>query len=49
MTDPLLRQTSFTYDEVGNLKTKTDPKSQLLTFTYDLANRLTQVGLPSQR
>jgi YD repeat-containing protein len=31
---------------VGNLLTKTDRKNQLITYTYDQLNRLTQKAYP---
>ena len=32
-----------TYDAAGNLKTRTDSRGVLATYTYDALNRLTQV------
>ena len=34
---------SFTYDNVGNLLTDTDPNSSSITFTYDNLNRVTSM------
>ena len=36
--------TAYVYDESGNLAQKTDAKNQLTTYTYDAANRLTQIN-----
>ncbi|MBI5756804.1 MAG: RHS repeat-associated core domain-containing protein [Nitrospirae bacterium] len=41
-TDPLLRMEIYQYDLRGNLKTFTDRKGQITTFTYDPVNRRTQ-------
>lgn len=37
-----LRSESYTYDEVGRLRTRTDRRSVVTTFTYDAADRLLQ-------
>jgi YD repeat-containing protein len=42
LTSPDTGATSNTYDNAGNLKTKTDAKGQLTTYSYDALNRLTQ-------
>jgi RHS repeat-associated protein len=34
---------SHTYDEAGNLKTRTDARGVLATYSYDVLNRLTQL------
>ncbi len=36
--------TAYVYDENGNLAQKTDARNQLITYTYDAANRLTQIN-----
>ena len=35
------RKTTYTYDEMGNLLTMTDPKLRVTTYTYDLEGNLT--------
>jgi len=46
--DPLVqspdKHTSYTYDEAGNILTKTDRRGQTTTYTYDKLNRLTKVA-----
>jgi len=39
--------TQYTYDEVGNIKTVTDPVGGVTLMTYDAVNRLTEKTLPS--
>lgn len=39
-SDPLGNTTSFTYDNNGNMLTKTDPGGHTTTYTYDNANNL---------
>ncbi|NJK65089.1 MAG: RHS repeat-associated core domain-containing protein, partial [Synechococcaceae cyanobacterium SM2_3_1] len=39
--------TSYTYDEVGNLKTVTDPNGGITTMDYDNADRLVERVLPN--
>jgi RHS repeat-associated protein len=34
--------TTYTYDGKGNLLTRTSPDSKMITYSYDLSNRLTQ-------
>lgn len=41
--DPLNHTTSQTYDNVGNIKTKTDGRNKTTTYNYDEFNRLTGV------
>jgi RHS repeat-associated protein len=41
--DPLLRQTTLTYDPAGNAKTVTDGEGKLTAFDYDELNRLEKV------
>ncbi len=42
-TDPASHVTSQTYDNSGNITTKTDGRNQVTTYTYDIQNRLVQV------
>lgn len=42
-TDSLGRETTYTYDAVGNIKTATDPEQHTTTFNYDNAYRLVEV------
>ena len=42
MTDPDMGTWTYTYDDNGNLITQTDAKGQIISFTYDALNRLTQ-------
>jgi len=42
MTDPDMGSWSYAYDLAGNLLRQTDAKGQVLEFTYDSLNRLTQ-------
>jgi RHS repeat-associated protein len=44
--DPLARVKSYTYDLVGNMKTKTDAKGQTLTFDY-AGRKLVKVTYPN--
>ena len=44
ITDPLSFVTSYTYDAVSNVATKTDPKDKLNRFTYDALNRLNGIA-----
>ena len=39
-------QTTYSYDEVGNLKTRTDANAHTTSFTYDLDGRRTQMDAP---
>jgi len=41
MIYPDLAEENYTYDASSNLKTKTNAKSQVITYTYDELNRLT--------
>ena len=41
------KNTSYTYDDVGNRATMTDPDSGVTTYTYDDANRLISLTNPS--
>ncbi len=41
MNDPDMGNWSYTYNPDGTLKTQTDAKSQVTTFTYDVLDRLT--------
>ncbi|WP_148134550.1 RHS repeat-associated core domain-containing protein [Candidatus Formimonas warabiya] len=41
--DPLNHTTSQTYDNAGNIKTKTDGRNKTTTFNYDTFNRLISV------
>ncbi len=43
---PDTRQTTSTYDEAGNLKTRTDARGITATYGYDLLNRVTTVSYP---
>lgn len=43
LTSPDTGVTANTYDNAGNLKTKTDAKGQTSTYSYDALNRLTQI------
>ncbi len=43
LTSPI---TSFTYDEVGNLKTLTDPRNHTITYDYDTLNRVVTITDP---
>ena len=43
LTSPDTGVTSNTFDEVGNLKSKTDAKGQTTAYSYDALNRLTQI------
>ena len=43
LTSPDTGVTANTYDNAGNLKTKTDAKGQTTTYSYDALNRLTQI------
>jgi RHS repeat-associated protein len=45
-TGKLNYATQYTYDEVGNLKTVTNARSKVTTYTYDDADRLTQASYP---
>ena len=45
-THPESGTTVYTYDVVGNLKTKTDAKGQLFTYAYDDVNRLKSIDAP---
>ncbi len=38
--------TTYTYDEVGNLKTETNARGKVTTYWYDDANRKTQADYP---
>jgi YD repeat-containing protein len=38
--------TTYTYDEVGNLKTETNARSKVTTYTYDDADRKTRADYP---
>ncbi|MGH9908886.1 MAG: RHS repeat-associated core domain-containing protein, partial [Pyrinomonadaceae bacterium] len=40
---------NFTYDQAGNLLTKTDQAGRVTTFCYDAANRLTSAIDPAQK
>ena len=40
MTYPNNSTESYAYDAASNLKTKTDPKSQTITYDYDELNLL---------
>jgi RHS repeat-associated protein len=42
--DPLGRKTTKEYDKAGNLKKLTDAATRTTTYTYDPANRLTEVS-----
>ena len=49
-TEPLLPPvTLYTYDEVGNLKIKTDAEQRLTIHDYDDANRLSKTTAPDNR
>ena len=37
----------FTYDAIGNLKTKTDARGKVTTYDYDVRDRLTSISYPS--
>ena len=39
---------TYTYDEVGNKITETDPNEHTITFDYDYLNRLTTKTYPDQ-
>ncbi len=41
MDDPDMGVWSYTYDKIDNLKTQTDARGAIITFTYDPINRLT--------
>jgi YD repeat-containing protein len=41
MWDPDMGAWSYTFDDAGNLETQTDAQGQVITFSYDFANRLT--------
>ena len=41
-TDPDKGEWIYTYDEVGNLKTQTDARGNMLEFEYDGLNRMTK-------
>jgi RHS repeat-associated protein len=44
---PLLAsETSYAYDQAGNLLTQTDPLMHVTTYTYDAQNRKTRAKLP---
>ena len=43
------RKTTYTYDEMGNLLTMTDPKLRVTTYTYDLEGNLTTLTSPMGR
>jgi RHS repeat-associated protein len=38
--DPLGNNTRFTYDNNGNMLTKTDPNGHITSYTYDISNNL---------
>jgi YD repeat-containing protein len=44
--DPGGLATASTYDEAGNLKTRTDARGITATYGYDLLNRVTTVSYP---
>lgn len=41
MWDPDMGAWSYAFDDAGNLETQTDAQGQVITFSYDFANRLT--------
>ncbi|MDR2861578.1 MAG: hypothetical protein LBV07_03395, partial [Syntrophobacterales bacterium] len=47
-TNPLLKETLFAYDGVGNLTSRTDARNNAVTYAYDAVDRLTQVNYPNQ-
>src|SRR5207244_66285 len=47
ITDAASGTWHFTYDPSGNLTTVTDPNGNVTTYTYDAAERLIQVTLPT--
>lgn len=46
-TSPDRGQINKTFDAAGNLKTRTDARGVTVTYSYDAANRLTQIIYPS--
>ena len=45
-TTPLGHATSYSYDAVGNLVSKTDPGGNTIIYTYDALNRLPRTQYP---
>ncbi len=43
------RETSFSYDEKGNLKTITNPVNKIVSFDYDKTGRVTKKIFPNNR
>jgi RHS repeat-associated protein len=48
LTSPDTGTTTFTYDEAGNVKTKTDARGETATSTYDSQNRISQITYDDQ-
>jgi RHS repeat-associated protein len=48
LTSPDTGVTQNTYDEAGNLKTRTDARGKTATYSYDSQNRITQVAYDDQ-
>lgn len=48
LTSPDTGVTTLTYDEAGNVKTRTDARGKTATSTYDGQNRITQIGYDDQ-
>jgi len=48
LTSPDTGTTQNTYDEAGNLKTRTDARGKIATYSYDSQNRITQVAYEDQ-
>ncbi|MFT7880365.1 MAG: RHS repeat-associated core domain-containing protein [Sulfurimonas sp.] len=40
------RETTYTYDDRGNVESITDPRGKVTTFTYDVMDRVTGVSYP---
>jgi RHS repeat-associated protein len=43
VSDPLSRETTYTYDAAGNLDTRTDARGLVTDYAYDSLNRLTNI------
>lgn len=46
VTDPMVNETTYTYDPAGNLTALADPLGQATAFAYDAADRLAQLTYP---
>lgn len=46
-TSPDTGTGGFTYDAIGNLKTKTDARGKVTTYGYDVRDRLTSISYPT--